>query len=1034
MSAHNSTKRIPHKTNMLSAAISLTLFPMTSMLYAQDAADQPALEEVVVTGSRITRFEGDYSAPVLSLGAEQLEQSGSTNIEDFISEVGALVGSSGSFETQGTDGGSQVGVNALNLRNLGNNRTLTLVNGRRHVSALATGEPLVDTNTIPIALIERVDVLTGGASAVYGADAVSGAVNFILKDDFEGVAVRTQGGMSDEGDAEDFFASFVFGTNFDSGRGNITSSYEFRKQERLETKDRDYGITGRQYVNNNPAEYRGTDDPNVPDRILTPPGSRKFTFTAPDGRYDILGTDPVTGEVLTYPSRIALSADGTPFEVGQPTSGFAHLGGDGTPTAYFSSSLVPELETHSFNLNGRYDLTDKTTAFTEFKFVRTDAVNPRSSSYTTVLELSLDNPFIPDAFDDVLASIQDPSINLARDDLEMRSLNDNTRDTTRLVAGFRGEITDWLRYEASANYGITEVTARLSNQRLEDRYFASLDAVTDPATGQPTCRSNLNPGAVPPNDPVVSPWNPGVWGDPANMTFTPGANSGCVPFNPFLDGTQYYFTPGQINPNDANGAAQAFITNAGTPVVSKGESKQSVLNAFVSGDSSGLGLALPAGPVDFVLGGEYREEKISNTPDALRSNPNGLTPLDFTRPSSSSYDVSEVFTEVSVPVFQDLGPFMQSLRVDGAFRYSDWSTIGETTAYSVALNWALNDSVIIRGSMGESVRAPNLAELFEPENQSSFRPDDPCEAANLNAQTPNTVANCRAEIAALGLDPDTFVSASPVGRPGVRGGNPNLAEETSNTQTLGLVYTPSWMPGLVAAVDWWEIDMSQGVLYPSDDEIVERCYDQPTTNNAFCELFSRATDGALVGVIVDLEQRPVNVSNLYTSGVDFSMNYPIDLGNVGSLALSVNGTYLQSLKTQPTVEPRQVEEAGMVDTLLGEQAPEWVANFNASWYRGPLSLTYRFRYQSALNIYDDEQLERQPDISDFLKTEPVTVHDIQGSYSFSNGFEVYGGVNNLTKQEPDPSYLNLPVGPRGRVAYLGVSANFESLTSLNPFR
>lgn len=1034
MSAKNNPEKLPHRVNLLSAAISMALFPLASSLLAQDGADQPTVEEVVVTGSRITRFEGDYSAPVLSLGAEQLEQSGNTNIEDFISEVGALVGSSGSFETQGTDGGSRAGVNALNLRNLGNNRTLTLVNGRRHVSALATGEPLVDTNTIPIALIERVDVLTGGASAVYGADAVSGAVNFVLRDDFEGIALRSQGGMSDEGDAEDYFASIVFGTNFDNGRGNVTSSYEYRKQERLETKDRRYGITGRQYINNNPAEYGQADDPNVPDRTLTPPGARKFTFTAPDGRYDILGIDRATGEQLTYPSPIALSADGTPFEVGQPTSGFAHLGGDGTPTAYFSSSLIPELETHSFNVNGRYDLNERATAFAEFKFVRADAVNPRSSSFTTVLELSLDNPFIPDAFDDYLSAVDDPSINLARDDLEMRSLNDNTRDTTRLVVGMRGDLTNWLRYEASANYGITDITTRLSNQRLEDRYFAALDAVIDPATGQATCRSNLDPSAVPPNDSVVSPWNPSAWGDPGNMTFTPGPNSGCQPFNPFMDGTQYYFTPGKINPDDPNAAAQAFITNAGAPVVSEGEARQTVINAFVSGDSSGVGLALPGGPVDFVVGGEYREEKVANTPDALLSNPNGLTPLDFTRPSSSSYDVGEVFTEVSAPIFQDLGPLLQGLRLDGAFRYSEWSTIGETTAYSVGVNWTLNDSVIVRGSLGESVRAPNLAELFEPENQASFRPEDPCEAANLNAQTPSTIANCRAELTALGLDPHGFVSASPVGRPGVRGGNPALLEETSNTQTLGMVYTPQWVPGLVAAVDWWEIDMSQGVLYPSADEIVERCYDQPSTSNAFCDLFTRSTEGALVGVIVDLEQRPVNVSNLYTSGVDFSVSYPIDLDNLGVLSLSLNGTWLESLKTQPTVEPRQIEEAGMVDTLLGEQAPEWVANLSANWRRGALALNYRFRYQSKLNIYQDDVLARQPDISDFLRTEPVMVHDIQGSFSLTNGVQFHGGVNNFTKQDPDPSYLNLPVGPRGRVIYLGMSADFQSLTSLNPFR
>ncbi len=228
--------------------------------------------------------------------------------------------------------------------------------------------------------------------------------------------------------------------------------------------------------------------------------------------------------------------------------------------------------------------------------------------------------------------------------------------------------------------------------------------------------------------------------------------------------------------------------------------------------------------------------------------------------------------------------------------------------------------------------------------------------------------------------------------------------------------------------------MSQGVLYPNEDEIVERCYDQPSTNNPFCDLFSRATDGALVGIIVDLEQRPVNVSNLYTSGVDFSVNYPIEMGDYGMLSLALNGTYLDSLKTQPTVDPGQLEEAGLDDTLLGEQAPEWVANLNANWLRGPLSVNYRLRYQSPLQKYRDDEIRRQPDISAFLETDTLLVHDIQASYSFNSGWEFYAGVNNITRQEPDPSYLNLPVGPRGRVVYMGVSADFQSLTGLNPFR
>ena len=194
---------------------------------------------------------------------------------DLLIVVGALVGSTGSFESASGSNGTNTGVNALNMRNLGTNRTLVMVNGRRHVSSIATGEPLVDTNTIPTALVERIDILTGAASAVYGADAVSGAVNFVLKDDYEGFDMRTQAGMSGEGDAEQFFASFVWGNNFADGRGNVTASYEFRGQESLQIFERDYGLAERLYLVNNPLEYRKTDDPNVPDRIVIT-GRRRY--------------------------------------------------------------------------------------------------------------------------------------------------------------------------------------------------------------------------------------------------------------------------------------------------------------------------------------------------------------------------------------------------------------------------------------------------------------------------------------------------------------------------------------------------------------------------------------------------------------------------------------------------------------------------------------------------------------------------------------------------------------------------------------
>ena len=1004
MPAHASKKTNPHKVKILSAAISLALLPLSFPLYAQNASSEPQLEEVVVTGSRITRFEGDYVAPVLSLGAEQMAQSGKVNIEDFVSEVAALVGSTGSFESLGTASGTRAGVNSLNMRNLGTNRTLVLVNGRRHVSSIASGEPLVDTNSIPTALIERVDVLTGGASAVYGADAVSGAVNFVLKDDFEGFSMRSQGGMSGEGDAEEYYATFVWGSNFADGRGNITTSYEYRKQQSLEVFERDYGLAERLYMVNNPAEFRKTDDPNVPDRIVA--GDRRYIFTAPDGRYDVLGFNTATGRALRF-GDIKLNARGQPFDQGTAISGSASLGGDGTPTAYFSSQFLPDTNSHSINMNGRYDISERATAFSELKYVRADAINPRASSFTSVLELGLDNPFIPPAFSNALTGIQNPTLNLARDDLELRSSNDNTRETTRLVLGLRGELTDWLDYEVSLNHGITDVTARIQNMRREDRYFASMDAVRDPATGQATCRSNLNPAAVPPHDSVVSSYNPAVWGDPANSTFTPGPSSGCAPFNPFYDGTAGYFTPGVLSASNPNAAAVAFITGAGVPLIDRGKVKQTVVNGFVAGDSSGLGFELPAGPIDFVFGGEYREETVTNNVDPIRSNPNGLTSLNFERNSASAYDVAEVFTEVSVPVFEDLAPFLQALRLDGAYRYSDYSTIGETGAFSIGANWTLNDSIIVRGSFGQSVRSPNLNELFSPDNEGSFRPNDPCEVFNLGSQTANAVANCQIVLAPLGLDPSNFVSASPVGRPGVVGGNPRLQEESSDTKTIGVVVTPSFLPGFVATLDAWQIDMAQGILYPSADEIVKQCYDAPTLDNAFCSLFTRAASG-IVGAIINLEQRPVNVSDLSTSGIDFSFNYTTDLGfNAGTLTLGLNGSFLDKLLTQPTVAPVQVEQSGMVTTLLGGQAPEWVANFSANWARGPMSLNYRLHHQSGLEIFTETQLTRQPDLSDYTSTKRLFVHDIQADYSFNEGIKAYLGVNNVADRKPDLFALGL---------------------------
>lgn len=991
--------------------------------------EQYELEEIVVTGSRITRKLGDTVAPIMTLDSERLLRSGKTNIEDFVSEFPALIGSSGSFETN--EQGALTGVNFLNLRNLGTNRTLVLVNGRRHVGADATGVPSVDTNSVPTALIDRVEVLTGGASAIYGADGVSGVVNFILKQDFEGLAVRGQAGMSDRADAADYFSAVTWGANFAGGRGNVTASFEFRKNDSLRLEQRSFGLEDATFLTNNPLEFGQEDLPDVPDQVIS--RDLRFVFTAPSGRYDISGFDTVTGTDLEFGDLI-LNNRGEPFDEGTLVDGFLALGGDGTPVNRFTPEFFPKTNAYSFNQTAHYDFSDKVRAFTEFKYTQTNARNPGEPSFTSYLTLSLDNPFIPQQFRDALSTIEDPFINLARDDIELRPIEDNRRETFRGVAGIRGDLTDWLKYELSFNRGVTKVKAKLENLRREDRYFAAIDAVTDPATGQPTCRSNLDPTAVPPTDPVVSSYNPDVFGDPAHSTFTPGPNSGCIPFNPFVSG---------LDDPSVNAAALDFITGSGVPVIDRGKMTQTVLTGFLSGDTSGLGLELPAGPISYVLGGEYRKEKTLNDVSDLRNDPNALTFFAVEQDVRAAFDVSEAFVEISVPIFKDLGPLLQSLRLDGAYRFSDYSTIGSTNTYSFGGNWELDNQVTIRGSYARSVRAPNLSELFSPDNEAFFGPEDPCNANNLDAQSANTIANCITALTALGIDPATFIPSSAVNRSGVIGGNPDLQEETSKTWTIGLVLQPEFLPGFAATFDAWRIRLADGVLFPDPDEIVEQCFDAPSLDNQFCELFTRDAGG----IIEDLRQTPVNVSSLLTSGFDFSVRYDHDLGgdagflsdlldgDAGSLSFNLSGSYLRKLITQATLAPIRVDEAGQVDTLLGGKAPKWVLNFDMTWRHEALSVNYGINYESGLNLFDKAELERDPDISSFLRTKRLLLHDIQFAYDLSDRLSVYAGVNNIADRKPDPTFLNTPVGPTGRFLYVGLELSFDSLANIsNPFR
>jgi len=351
---------------------------------AQQAADEePKLEEVVVTGSRIRQSEQNVANPVTTFSAENIQQSGKTDLADFLSQTPALVGSVTGDLTAGSNPNfGEVGLNLLDLRHLGVDRTLVLVDGRRHVSGLA-GSAAVDIDAIPTDLLKSVDVLTGGASAIYGADGVSGVVNFIQRRDFEGLSIRGQGGISGEGDGNNTFLALTAGMNFSDDRGNIAVAYEYSADDRVDELDRDYlrPPTSRSlYQNQDDLD----DDPNVPD--LVPYNDGRYADSAPNGAVD-----------FDFDFASDFEGDGSVYDRGflLENSGGYTQGGSSTPVDGYQGDLFPELDRHLVNLLTHFDVSDSLTLSAELKYVRSHAMSIAQPSYDFYLFMTPDNPYMP---------------------------------------------------------------------------------------------------------------------------------------------------------------------------------------------------------------------------------------------------------------------------------------------------------------------------------------------------------------------------------------------------------------------------------------------------------------------------------------------------------------------------------------------------------------------------------------------------------------------------------------------------------------
>ena len=940
------------------------------------------LSDVVVTGSRIRRPDFSTPNPVVSLGAAQIQESGTTNLTQFLSGYPALQGSSGSTNNAGDQAGiGYTGLNLLNLRNLGTDRTLVLVDGRRHVSGVA-GSQAVDINTIPSDLVERVDILTGGASAIYGADGVSGVVNFVLKKNFQGLSVRAQDGISKYGDAGQRLFSVTAGQNFAGGRGNIAIAFEHGEEDRLQTSDRSR-LTGGNLVRfalnpNDPENqpgYSGPSDNGIPDYV--PLKDLRYAWTTRGGA---ISTDFDTG----VPSYEALRGGQiVPYTFGTDIPGGYEQGGSATRVADYGNDLLPQIRRNVVNLIGHFDVSPALTIFAEGKYARNKSFSLAQPTFDYYLYLAPDNAYIPAS----LAAVAPDGILVTRDNFDFGQRGEDIkRETYRGVFGAKGDLGSNANYEVSYTYGRTDVTNHYINDRITDRFNAALDAVVGP-DGNITCRVNLDPSAA------------------DATTFNAGE---CVPLNILGEGS----------PSEA---ALNWIT---ADTIDKSRITQQVLSGSVSGDLGTLFSFPGGGALGYAVGAEYRKESSRFIADPLASQ--GLTFGNALSDDHGSYNVKEAFGEVRAPILQKQR-FAYNLEVGGALRVSDYSTVGTTKSWKVDGSYAPVRDITFTGTYSTAVRAPNIGELFGGASQTFMFFDDPCNSNNVNSGTSYRAANCTALLNSLGVtDPSGYIDTRTVNISGTQSGNENLKAETAKTWTAGVILQPRFIPGLTARADWYNINLTNAINTVDPQQLAELCVDQPSLDNVFCNSIVRQNGSAGTadaGNIVGFTVSPQNVAAFKTAGLDINLNYRKRTSRFGTFTLNVIGNYLDKLEFVGT------PGADPTDSRGETYAPKYTVHTDLTWNKGPFTLNYGLLYWSKTLRYTNLRTNANPDITapEYKYLKEHWEHNIYASYDVNKRFTFYGGVNNLFDQKPDIGTSRYPVTSVGRFFFAGATVKLSKL-------
>lgn len=1003
----------------LASAPAVLGFALTALpAYAQDASDEADEgATIVVTGSRLASPNLESASPVTVVTAEEIKGTGTTRVEDLVNSLPQVFAGQGSNYSNGASGAA-----TLNLRGLGSERTLVLVNGRR----LGPGDPstsAADINVIPGAMVKRIDVLTGGASSVYGADAVSGVVNFVMDTKFEGFRIDGQysfynhnndigsqvtnplaargyaipRGMVTDGGTVD--ATIAFGTSFDDGRGHITAYAGYRKVDAVLQRDRDYSACSL--------------------------AARTTAQVAANGALYSCGGSATSanGTVIAYDSGgVPANFTSTFFQIG---SGRTLAGGftpyNFGPLNYFQR---PD-ERYTAGVFAEYEVSDSLKPYLEFMFMddRTVAQIAPSGNFGNTLSINCDNPLLgagqravlcdtenllvdpsspfdvvgntglaPFVFTDALGNSYTKGFaQILRRNVEGGGRQSDLQHTNyRAVIGMKGDLSDAWSYDLYYQYGRTIYNQIYKNDFSVTRITRALDVVTNPTTGAPVCRSVLDG-----TDPNCVPWD--IWG------------TGTV--------------------------TQAALNYVQVPGLAKGINTEQIVSGALTGDLGVYGIKSPAAQEGFgiAIGAEYRKATLDFVTDVSfqtgdLAGQGGATPS-----VAGDFNVKEVFGELRMPLVQE--SLFHDLTFTAGYRYSSYKVNGggsfDTDTYKIEGEFAPIRDIRFRGGYNRAVRAPTLQDFFAPQLVALDGSNDPCAGFVITAANTGCLAQ--------GLSIGQIVAPNPADQyNGLGGGNPFLQPEIADTWTAGVVLQPGFLPGFSLSVDWFNIKVKNAIQGIGADTIVTQCTN--TADPFFCSLVRRDASGSLWrtnnGYIINT---PQNIGYAQTKGIDVSAAYSRQLGGLGRMNVSFVGTWLDKLERFDGITI-PVDCVGYHGALCGTPNPKWRHQMRVGLdTKMGIGVSVRWRYFDPVR---QDRTSSNPNLSGTtqpanLRIPAVSYFDLALTADVGDNFKFRLGANNLLDKTPPLTVgAACPAGAcngnswaqvydsLGRYVYAGVTLDF----------